>query len=181
MTLHCIVGHSASGKSTIERKLELGHNMTRIISYTTRPKRLGERDGVDYHFISNEEFTTKDSEGFFAETASYNGWSYGLSLDGIDYQNNNYIVVVTPKGYEELLLAVGGEFIKSFFISVPERERMIRLAQRGDAVDEVIRRIQADRLDFAGFVDEANFIIENHEHVDKSVETVYTIIKCLNK
>jgi guanylate kinase len=182
--IFAIVGPSASGKSTIERKLGNkrvpSDRIQRIISYTTRPPREMEENGVDYHFVSEKEFTELLSLGFFTEHAQYREWNYGLSLSGIDYENRDFVVVVTPKGYEELVEAVGERWIRSIFINVDERERMLRLVKRGDEVDEIIRRIHTDRDDFAGFKSEANFIIQN-EDVDKAVDMAYTIIRCLNK
>lgn len=176
--IHALVGHSASGKSTIERRLEM-KNIPRIISYTTRPMRDGEIDGIDYHFVSEREFMERLDNGLFTEHAQYREWHYGLSLPD-DYKEIDYVIVVTPKGFYELLEAVGSQWIRSYFISTNERTRLIRLASRGDDIDEVIRRIQADRIDFADFESESNFIIENID-VDKSVDMAYTIIKCLNK
>lgn len=173
--IYCIIGHSASGKSTIERKLDsLG--IPRIISYTTRPPRKGEKDGVDYHFITINKFAELHDAGFFAEEAKYRDWLYGLSIDGVLYKEKDYVVAVTPKGYYELLEEVGDEYIKAFFIQVHERDRLIRLAQRGDDVDEIIRRIQVDREDFKEFEFIADYVI-NNKNLDDSVDLVYTIIK----
>lgn len=173
--IYCIVGHSASGKSTIERRLDL-LGIPRIISYTTRPPREKEVDGIDYHFISEEKFLTLFNQGYFTEHAQYRDWHYGLTLEGISYTENDYIIVVTPKGYEELLNAVGEKWIKTFFIQVHERDRLIRLAKRGDDVDEIIRRIHTDRADFKDFEFVADYVINNKD-LDDSVDLVYNIIK----
>jgi guanylate kinase len=178
--IFCLVGESASGKSTIERRLSDINEVTRIVSFTTRPMRALEIDGKDYHFVTEEEFKELQSKNYFSEVARYREWWYGLSLKNIDYKNSPCIAVVTPKGYREIVEKAGEEYVRSIYIGVNERERITRLAHRGDDVDEIIRRIHTDRIDFADFDKEANFIIENID-VDKSVEMVYTIIKCLNK
>jgi guanylate kinase len=143
----CLIGHSASGKSTLEKEL-VKDGFEKIISYTTRPPRKGEIDGVDYHFISTEQFMEMDKQGKFQETAKYRDWLYGLSLDGVDYKNKHYIAVVTIHGYAELLKAVGKENIIAIYVCVDERERAMRLLKRGDDIDEIMRRIKADRDDF---------------------------------
>lgn len=93
MLLLC--GKSCTGKSTIQKELvEMG--MTAIVTYTTRPKRENEVEGVAYHFISNEDFLEKEQQGFFAESTSYNvatgeTWYYGSALE--DFADNKVIIV----------------------------------------------------------------------------------------
>lgn len=174
--IHCLVGKSASGKSTIERKLE-DLDIPRIVSYTTREPRDGEVDGVDYYFIDDSTFARMLEEGKFSEHAQYREWQYGLSLEGVDYIHHHYIAVVTPKGYRELTKSVGAKWVNAYFVHVPERERMIRQLNRGDDVDEVVRRLYTDRVDFDGFVDEAD-ITFNNKDLDKVLGYIYTLIKC---
>lgn len=162
MSIYCLIGQSASGKSTVEKTLEvLGY--PRIISYTTRPMRDNENNGVDYHYISAEMFHNLTDQGFFAETASYREWYYGLSLDDIDYENQDYITVVTIHGYEELVKVAGHKNVVGIHIKVDERERMIRQLNRGDEVDEVIRRVFTDRIDFAEVEDVCDHIVVNED------------------
>lgn len=172
--IFCLIGQSASGKSTVERELEY-IGFPRIISYTTRPPRKGETDGVAYHFIDTNTFHRLADQNFFAETAQYREWYYGLSLDNIDYKNKHYIVVVTIHGYEELLKTVGKENIIAIHIKVDERERIIRQLERGDDVDEVIRRIHTDRVDFAGVEDICDYIVVNENFSDTLSQVVQII------
>lgn len=66
-----ITGRSGAGKDMVKQALEQDEelNLENIVTYTNRPPRTNEVDGVDYHFISPEEFAKKESEGFFAEVA----------------------------------------------------------------------------------------------------------------
>lgn len=174
MAIFCLIGQSASGKSTVERQIEsLGY--PRIISYTTRPMREKEKDGVDYHFINYPTFAELNESGFFVERAKYRDWHYGLSLEGIDYLNKNYIVVVTIHGYEELVRVAGQESVIGIHIKVDERERIIRQLNRGDDVDEVIRRIHTDRDDFAGVESICQYTVENR-YFDVTADEVMDII-----
>lgn len=172
--IYCLIGQSASGKSSVESLLERARGIPRIISFTTRSRREGETDGVSYHFIDTPTFHELADRGFFTETAEYNGWNYGLSLEGIDYINKDYIVVVTVHGYEELVKAVGFNVV-AIHIKVDERERMIRQLKRGDDVDEVIRRINTDRVDFAGVEEICDCVVHNDD-LDTTVKRVYSII-----
>lgn len=97
-----IVGASASGKSTLQRMLlEKDKQYHKIVTYTIRPIRKGENDGVDYHFISEDEFKKLRDEDFFIEHAEYNGWYYGTAeKDCIDSKYG--IVTLTPAGLRAL-------------------------------------------------------------------------------
>lgn len=172
--IFALIGASASGKSTVERSLE-EQGYPRIISYTTRNMREKEKNGVSYHFIDAGTFLKLHHEGFFAETATYNGWHYGLSLDGVDYENKDYIVVVTVHGYDELVKVVGQENIIGIHIKVDERERIIRQLKRGDDVDEVFRRIHTDRNDFAEVEEVCEYIVYNH-NINLTIEVVIDLI-----
>lgn len=173
--IFCLIGSSASGKTTVETLLsEVG--IKRIISYTTRPMRKGEKNGVQYHFIDDDTFLKMASEGKFAETAKYREWFYGLSLEGIDYKNDNYVAVVTIHGYKELVKIIGKENVIAINIKVEERERLIRQLERGDDVDEVIRRLHADREDFKDVEKICDYVVENKQ-IAITTEEVYSIIE----
>jgi guanylate kinase len=69
---------SGGGKTTIARQLLQGRDdLGYSVSGTTRPMRPGERDGVDYHFLSHEEFERRAAAGEFIECAVYGGERYG--------------------------------------------------------------------------------------------------------
>jgi guanylate kinase len=179
MAIFALIGQSSSGKSTIERTL-MNMGFPRIVSYTTRSKREKEKDGVDYHFIDADTFHKLQDQNFFAETAQYNGWNYGLSLEDIDFENKDYIVVVTIHGYDELVKVCGTENVITIHIKVDERERIIRQLVRGDSVDEVIRRIYTDRNDFAEAEEICDYIVVN-KNLYLATDTVVDIIKSHRK
>lgn len=169
MAIYCLIGHSASGKSSIERSLtEEGYD--RIISHTTRPMRYKEENGVDYFYVSEEEFADLKNTGFFSETAQYREWNYGMSLSGVDYENKDYIAVVTVHGYAELLKEVGKENIVSIFVTADERLRMHRLLDRGDDIDEIMRRIKNDRIDFQGIEDICDYVVDNNSYTIEEIK-----------
>jgi len=153
-----LIGESASGKSTIEKEL-VTNGYKKIISYTTRPIRKNEIDGVDYHYISVEEFKNKLSEGFFAENTIYNDWYYGIAKqDCID----NAVVVVEPHGFRQLIKLEDLHII-SFYIKVDERERLIRMVKRGDNLLEVFRRIFSDQGVFQFIDREVDHVVDNYD------------------
>ena len=152
-----LIGESGSGKSTIERKLTQ-EGYSKITSVTTRPPRAGEKDGVDYHFVSEETFAELYTSGQFLETTTYRGWHYGMLAK--DYSPGK-VIVVELNGLKQIIDHVGRDKLKIFYIKAPERDRMIRMLLRGDDVDEVIRRIQADRTDFTGAEQIADHVVYN--------------------
>lgn len=151
-----LIGESASGKSTIEKELvKLG--MSKITSYTTRPKRDGEVDGIDYHFITDAEFEYMKKNGRFAEHTEYRKWHYAIAKeDCID----DAVVVLEPRGYH-MISKIPGLHIVSFYILVDDRERMIRMIQRGDDISEAYRRWCSDQGVFQGIWEETDFLIGN--------------------
>ena len=73
-----LVGASASGKSVVVKKMTELYGIEKVVTYTTRPMRAGEANGIDYHFISKEDFISKKEKDFFLETAFYNNNYYSI-------------------------------------------------------------------------------------------------------
>jgi guanylate kinase len=169
-----LIGPSATGKSVCEREMER-RGFNRIISYTTRPIRKNGKEDIDYHYISDKEFIEKLNNGFFAENTIYRGWHYGIAKeDCID----NAIAVVETIGFFRLK-RIEKLNIRSFFIKSSDRARLIRMAERGDEISEIFRRLYSDQGSFACIEEEVDFTIENE---NQSInETVDEIMGILNK
>lgn len=155
-----LLGESASGKSSIEKELVKNYGLSKIISYTTRPQRTNERNGVDYNFVNTRKFEQLKLCNFFAETTVYNGWLYGTAKKDYINETKNKIIVLTPYGLRQVKNIPNIEAI-SFYIQVPRRERLMRCLQRGDDVDEAIRRNLSDIGQFDGVKEEVDFVIRN--------------------
>lgn len=151
-----LVGESASGKSSIERELiALGFN--KIVTYTTRPMRKEDVDGETYHFITEEQFNDMIEKDLFAEHASYNGWQYGTAKEDC---TDDKVVVLTPHGLRQLKKNKDLHII-SFYIDVPRRDRLIKILERGDDIEEAYRRNLSDVGQFDGIKDEVDYVISN--------------------
>lgn len=75
---------SGAGKTTLSRRLLAAHQELRFsVSYTTRDRRKGEQDGVDYHFVSNAEFDRMIAADAFAEWCIVHGRRYGTAVDTV--------------------------------------------------------------------------------------------------
>ena len=152
-----LVGESASGKSSIEKYLVNNYGYSKVVSYTTRQPRDGEINGIDYHFITKSEFRRLKEQGFFAETAVYNGWYYGTAKEDC---TNDKIVVLTPHGLRQIK-KISDIDVMSFYINVPRRDRLIKILQRGDNIEEAYRRSLSDVGQFDGIDDEVDYVIDN--------------------
>lgn len=152
-----LVGESASGKTSVQKYLKEHYEYKDIVSYTTRQPRDGEVDGIDYHFITVEQFKSLKEQGFFAETAVYNDWNYGVAKEDC---TDDKVAVLTPHGLRQVSKLKDIDVV-SFYINVPRRDRLIKILQRGDNIEEAYRRSLSDVGQFDGIEDEVNFVINN--------------------
>lgn len=176
-----LLGASASGKSTLQKALINTGNFEKIVTYTTRPPRQGEKDGVDYHFISEEEFQYLKDKDFFVETATYRDWYYGTAKKDC-MKDNNFIAVLTPAGLRALKRI--GINPTSIYLKVDRRSLMKMILQRGDNIDEAYRRNLSDVGQFDGLENEVDYVIDNtsfHMNVDEIVQCVLAILEKKNE
>lgn len=143
----CIViaGPMCSGKTTLAKYLE-GKGYQRIVTYTTRPMRDGEIDGIDYHFITEDEFAKKILMGSFAEYTSRDGQNgkcwYGSAKK--DYNTpGRKVIVLDPYGVQSLT-----EASYVIWLDIPEDVRLNRVANKGYSIAEVATRYTTDKRDF---------------------------------
>lgn len=170
-----LVGESASGKSSIEKFMVENYGFKKIVSYTTRNPRAGEVDGVDYHYITTEKFLELKAAGFFAETAQYNGWYYGTAKEDC---TDDKVAVLTPHGMRQIK-KIDGIHTVCFYINVPRRDRLIKILQRGDNIEEAYRRNLSDVGQFDGIADEVDYVIENPNYthsIDLMAKKVMTFV-----
>lgn len=165
-----LVGESASGKSTIERNLST-MGLNRVISYTTRPKRENETDGVDYHYITKDEFRSKLKEGFFAEHTSYRDWYYGSAVE--DCTDDN-VIVANPHGLRQLNKMPNINVI-SFYVKAPERVRLIRMLNRSDDILECFRRIFSDQGVFQNIEEETTYTLDGCSSIDELCKEIVNL------
>lgn len=163
-----ILGKTASGKNTIVNELVKNYGFKQLVTYTTRPKRKDEIQGITYHYISLEEFKKKDREGFFAETAYYSPasggeWAYGTSLEDLKNADNKTVVILNPNGFYSIAGPPDENpyCIQSVYIMAKDYILYERLGKRGDTAREAARRIISDREDFESIGDCVDFWIAN--------------------
>lgn len=159
-----LCGASASGKTTLANYIvEHTDNFSKVVTYTTRPPREGEVNGIDYYFLTNEKFDELKNAGFFVEYAKYRDWQYGT---GVNFdKNENKIVVLTPAGARAFLN--NGELkdhVRVIYLDVDRRSRLIKLLSRGDDIEEAYRRNLSDVGMFDAFEREADYVLHNNKY-----------------
>lgn len=144
----CIIGKSSTGKSTFCDYLKKYFNYNFIISHTSRDKRPNEENGVDYFFVSKEEFEEMISKDLFLDVNVFNGWYYGISKEAFK-KNKINAVVIDPAGFKKLRTMFGKENVIGIHIKAPLFTRVIRYVRRqGNIKFELFRRFLADYKDF---------------------------------
>jgi guanylate kinase len=167
-----LIGESGCGKSTVERIFKEEFNMTKIISYTTRPKRDQEEHGIDYYFLEKEKFEFLKNADFFAECIEYGDFEYAIAKKDCVQDS---IVCVVPDGLQQIKDLRNIEYT-SFYIKVSERERMNRMLKRGDEVDNIMERILQDRETFREIESIVDFVIEGERYNADEVVSIINLI-----
>lgn len=163
--LIALVGASGSGKSRIESEIARLSNFEKLISYTTRDPRPGEIDGIDYHFISNEEFLK--NQGNFAEFEEYSKNRFYGTLKNQYKTNHDFIAVLTPHGVRQLKKSLPELKMFVVLVQAPLCDRVKRYVDRlgwkfNEAdLEELNARVNRDWGMFRGFEDESDMIVNN--------------------
>ncbi len=154
MAIKLIIGKSGSGKDTYIKNL-MRSGVEPIVSYTTRPPREGEIDGVDYHFVSFDEFQHLIENDELTEYRTYDTlvggkkdtWYYGTPRLN---PQKEYIGVVTPEGVSAFIDVYENKYLNVIYMEVDDEVRKRRAMKRGSFDEtEWNRRVIADNLDFA--------------------------------
>ncbi|MCH5248680.1 MAG: guanylate kinase [Lachnospiraceae bacterium] len=157
----CLMGKSSSGKDTIYKRLLEQDNikLKEIVTYTTRPIRAGEQDGVEYHFTDEAGYRQLLDAGSIIETRVYNTcngeWRYFTAVDkDIDLSLQSYIMITTLEGYKKIREFYGKEKVIPVMIELDDGIRLQRALDREKIQDapkyeEMCRRFLADAEDFS--------------------------------
>lgn len=155
-----IMGKSSTGKDTVFKELLKNEkfNFKTIVSYTTRPVRAGEKEGVEYHFTDEEGFNKLKAEGKVIEDRAYNTvhglWRYFTADDGqVDF-SNDYITIGTLESFVKVADYFGRDRIIPVMIELDDGVRLQRALNREKKqlqpkYEEMCRRFLADSEDFS--------------------------------
>lgn len=158
--LFYIMGKSASGKDTLfHRLLQEKPSLQKVTLYTTRPRREGEADGIEYHFLSSEALEQLRKEGRVIEERAYQTvhgvWRYATIDDGrIQLSHRDYLAIGTLESYAKIREYFGRDQVVPLYIEVEDGERLKRAIERErrqaePKYEELCRRFLADAKDFS--------------------------------
>ena len=178
---------SGAGKSSILRALVEGeHDLSLSVSVTTRPPREGERDGVDYTFLSQPQFDAMAEAGALLEWATVFGRSYGTPRRPIEERlaaGQDVALDIDWQGWRQLRAALPDDSA-GVFLSPPSLSALDgRLRGRGsDAAEEVERRMLAARQEMSHW-HEFDYLVVNDDFgtcVDE-VKAILRAVRCTTR
>ena len=155
-----VIGKSASGKDRIYKELMNadGLSFEKLVLYTTRPMRSGEKNGREYYFTDEAHMKALSAAGKIIERRVYHtvfgDWYYFTADDGRIDPGKVYLSIGTLESFVKLKEYFGGDRVKPVYIECDDKTRLLRAvgresAQTEPAYKEVCRRYLADEEDFS--------------------------------
>lgn len=174
---------SGAGKTTLSRMLqEEFPNLGFSVSYTTRPPRPGEKDGVDYHFIDDPAFDRMVEEKRFVEWANIHGYRYGTAFEAIDQaleQGRDMIFDVDYQGGRGLRASFTDAvmvFVLPPSIKVLEERLKRRATESKDNINRRLNRAAQELTHYDGY----SFLVVNEElkQAYDELRSIYQAARC---
>ena len=170
---------SGAGKTTISRKLlDRDPNLIMSVSATTRPKRPGERDGRDYHFVDLTEFNLMVNRQEMLEHAKVFGNYYGTPKKPVEdalAAGRDVIFDIDWQGAQQVAETARQDLVSVFILPPSTDELDRRLHQRAQDPDDVVAARMAKASDEMSHYAEYDFIVINRD-IDESVAQVEAIV-----
>lgn len=175
--IYAIVGKACAGKDTLVKKTIEKNNYKMALSFTTRPMREGEKQGVEYNFITEDLMKNLEKEGKIVEYTKYNvaggdTWYYGLTKEELE-KDEYILVIVNPSGVKQLK-EIYGERVCVIYITADDKKRIKRYLDRDEKnnVAECCRRYIADEKDFKDLEFDYKIVNENLVHSYKIFDEI---------
>src|SRR5690606_5540905 len=171
---------SGAGKTTISRRLlQLEPNLTMSVSATTRPKRPGETEGQDYHFVDNTAFGLMINRGELMEHAKVFGHYYGTPRKPVEAtlgRGGDVLFDIDWQGTQQLGESASDDLVSVFILppSIAELER--RLKRRAQDSDDVVAARMSKAADEMSHYFEYDYVVVNRD-IDQSVAEVQAILR----
>lgn len=178
-SLIIISGTTCAGKGTVIKKLlERNKNMVLSLSYTSRPIRKGEVDGIDYKFISHEEFERKIKNGDFLEYAKVRyGEYFGTPKENIENlleAGKDVILEIDVQGAKQIKKKLPETIL--IFIMAPSMEEVKRRikAREAETAEQIVDRFQTAYREI-NEVNKYNYVVVN-DNLEKAIQKVEAIL-----
>jgi guanylate kinase len=170
-------GPDGSGRKTVAQRVGASCEIQRVLSYTTRPNRLYEKDGLDYHFITPEQFNKAEQNKEFIETLEIEGVFYGIKSKEIDtmFQKHQYVYLILNRQGSDLVKEVFGDKVIRIMIYADRNKVMSRLLERGDTTEVIYKNLERYEEEMS-YLKECDANVENYD-LDETVEEVTEILK----
>lgn len=174
-----VSGPSGAGKDTICHKLiKENSNIWMSVSMTTRKPRPLEKEGVDYFFVSSEEFENKINDNTFLEYASYNDNYYGTPKDKVEEKLNegkDVILVIDINGAINIKKIIPSALF--IFIMPPDMETLKNrlIGRKTESKDKVVQRFMTAYNEVNNYK-KYNYVVVN-DKVEDAVNKVKSIIQ----
>lgn len=177
--LYTLSAPSGAGKTSLVRALlDNDEQLTLSISHTTRPRRAGETDGVDYFFVDDSAFDAMIAQGEFLEHARVFDNRYGTSARVVEETlagGRDVLLEIDWQGARQVRERVAGAV--SIFVLPPSRDALVeRLRRRGQDADAVIERRMEAAIDEMAHYTEADYLIVNDDF-DAALADLRAIIR----
>lgn len=157
-------GPDGSGRKTISKMVATMFDMETVISYTTRPPRHYEKDGEDYHFVSEEEFMKMKNNGEFLEDVEIEGYRYGIREEDVvkAFEKHNLIyLTLNPEGAEKLKQMYGDKVMRFFIYA--DRDTVIERQRARQDDEEAIARHMRQYDTVMKYKDQCEYAFENFD------------------
>ena len=176
--LFVVSAASGTGKtSLVKALLDRSTNLYVSVSHTTRPQRVGELNGVHYHFISKAEFETQIERGQFVEYAEVFGNYYGTSQVIVEQQlaqGHDVLLEIDWQGAQQVR-RLFPDCIQIFILPPTQYDLRQRLSNRGtDSVEVIERRLNLAIVDMQQYVN-FDYVIIN-DSFDRALHELEAII-----
>jgi guanylate kinase len=170
---------SGAGKTTITRRLrEEDNGIEMSISHTTRPRRNGEENGKDYHFVDRETFTRMRDQGEFLEWAVVFDNFYGTTRKPVEEAlaaGRDVLFDVDWQGAAALRDQAKNDVVTVFVLPPTAADLEQRLNERAQDSAEIVRRRMLGASNEIQHWDEYDYVVINHD-IGCSVEAVHAIL-----
>ena len=183
-TLIIITAASGTGKTTLVHSLcERLDNLKVSISCTTRPKRPGEMDGVDYHFIDEKRFQEMVADNLFLEHELVFDHHYGTPRKWVEdelHSGNDVILEIDWQGARDIRRLMPEQSISIFILPPSFATLEKRLRGRGQDSDETIRRRMQDNLEELSHYREFDYLVVNAS-LESALQELVRIVESRRK